>query len=98
MLLPVHTLPAGCVMLTVGPPLPLPPHALQTLTAIAAVAVRPAPSVTVRFSVWLPFPAVVVSHEYVALVPLGMLCVESAGFALLSRRTNCVGEPEMLLA
>jgi hypothetical protein len=70
---------------------------LATVIDTAAVAVRPAPSVTVRFKVWAPFDVVVVFHEYVADVPLGMLCDDSV-VALSSLRTNWVGDPWMLLA
>ena len=45
MLLPVHAPFAGVVMLTVGG------GVVETVTETLVVAVRPAPSVTVRFSV-----------------------------------------------
>src|SRR5438105_15937453 len=63
-----------------------------TVTDTAAVAVRPAPSVTLRFSVWAPVATALVSHAYVAVAPLATLWVESV-VALSSWRTNCVGEP-----
>src|SRR5438132_12256783 len=40
----------------------------ETVTVRVAVVVRPAPSLTVRPSVWEPSLAVVVLHEYVAVV------------------------------
>src|SRR5687768_7499788 len=100
MLLPVHTLPVGDVMLTVGgvvsPPPPPPPVVLLTVTVIAAVAVRPAPSVTVRFSVWAPLVRPVVFQVVVAVdaeaLPLKMV----APLSTLS--TNAIGVPCALLA
>src|SRR5207253_2725145 len=68
-----------------------------TVTDTAAVAVRPAPSVTLRFSVWAPVATALVSHAYVAVAPLATLWVESV-VALSSWRTNCVGEPWALPA
>src|ERR1051325_10696523 len=104
MLLPVHALPAGDVMLTVGGVPPgggVPPDGgLLTVTVTDAVAVRPAPSVTVRSSVCVPFGTGVVPfvlHAYVAVVPLVTLCVDSV-VALSCLRTNCVGEPCALVA
>src|SRR5438552_846688 len=58
MLLPIHAPVCGVVMVTLGavPPPPPPPGGgvpFATVIVIAAVAVRPAPSVTARLSVWL---------------------------------------------
>ena len=67
MLLPVHVPLAGLVIVTVGGVGSAPP--LLTVTVTAAMAVRPAASVTVRFSVWLPAGTPVVFHEAVAVLP-----------------------------
>src|ERR1051325_11447793 len=97
MLLPVHALPADEVMFTAGG---FVAAALLTVTVTDAVAVRPALSVTVRSSVCVPFGTGVVpfvTHEYVAVLPVAMLCVERV-VALSCFSTNCVGEPCALVA
>src|SRR5687767_14876231 len=99
MLLPVHTLPVGEVMLTVGgvvSPPPPPPVVLLTVTETVAVAVRPAPSVTVRFSVWVPLVRPVVFQLVLAVEPLTLWLKMVAPLSTL--RTNEVGEPCTLLA
>src|SRR5207237_2974411 len=63
-----------------------------TVTETLAVAMRPAPSVTLRFSVWAPLATPPVFHAYVALEPLLTLWVDSVA-ALSSLRTNWVGDP-----
>jgi hypothetical protein len=62
MLPPVHVPLGGAVMLTVGGVVspPPPPVELLTVTVTLALADRPAPSITVRFSVWLPLATPVV--------------------------------------
>src|SRR5687768_749486 len=99
MLLPVHTLPVGEVMLTVGgvvSPPPPPPVVLLTVTETVAVAVRPALSVTVRFSVWVPLVRPVVVQVVLAVEPLTLWLKMVAPLSTL--RTNEVGEPCALLA
>src|SRR5687767_2857928 len=99
MLLPVHTLPVGEVMLTVGgvvSPPPPPPVVLLTVTETVAVAVRPALSVTVRFSVWVPLVRPVVFQLVLAVEPLTLWLKMVA--PLSTWRTNEVGEPCGLLA
>src|SRR5687767_1083021 len=99
MLLPVHTLPVGEVMLTVGgvvSPPPPPPVVLLTVTETVAVAVRPAPSVTVRFSVWVPLVRPVVFQLVLAVEPLTLWLKMVAPLSTL--RPNEVGEPCGLLA
>src|SRR5207237_8389507 len=68
-----------------------------TVTETLAVAMRPAPSVTLRFSVWAPLATPPVFHAYVALEPLLTLWVDSVA-ALSSLRTNWVGDPWALAA
>src|SRR5437660_62384 len=68
-----------------------------TVTETLAVAVRPAPSVTPRFSVWVPAATPLVFHAYVALEPPLTLWVDSV-VALSSLRTNWVGDPWALPA
>src|SRR5215831_2768711 len=97
MLLPVHTPLAGDVMLTVGGVVsPPPPPPFETVTGMAADAVRPAPSVTIRLSVWLPFGTPVVFQLAVAVAPL-TLWLEIV-VLLSSFSTNDVGEPCALVA
>src|SRR5207253_1150592 len=90
------------VPLTVAPPAGLVIDAVSagggaTVTDTAAVAVRPAPSVTLRFSEWAPLATALVSQPYVAVAPALTLWVESV-VALSSWRTNWVGEPWALPA
>src|SRR5438093_10228533 len=67
MLLPVHTLPAGCVIVTDGPD----PFGFETVTVTAADVVElPAASRATAVSVCVPFVAVSVFHviEYGAVL------------------------------
>src|SRR5437588_1359337 len=70
MLLPVHAPFDGLVIATVGgvvSPVPVP---FDTVMLTDAVAVLPAASVAVKFSVWGPLVVVVVFHVVDAVVPL----------------------------
>ena len=96
MLLPVHAPFAGLVIVTDGGTVSGPPVGFTTLTVMAAVAVRPAPSVTVRFTVCVVLAAVVVSQLAEAVGPL-TLWLESVA-ALSSWSRNWVGEPWALPA
>src|SRR5437762_2783194 len=64
-----------------------------TVALPVAVAVRPAPSVTVRSSVCVPGGTALAFHAYVAVLPLATLCVDSV-VVLSCFSTNWVGVPE----
>src|SRR5688572_22508195 len=97
---PVQSPFFGVVIVTLGGVLSPPPvgggEVVDTLTEIAVVAVRPAPSVTARFRVWLPPLTPDVFQLNVAVDPL-TVWVESVA-PLSSFSTKVFGEPCALVA
>src|ERR1041384_7973558 len=93
MLLPVHALFPGFVIVTIGLVVSPGGVGLLTVTDTAAVAVRPAPSVTVRFSVCGPFEYGPVLHV-VDVEELGTLPPKSVLLSVLSTLSVKCGVPE----
>src|SRR5205085_11809184 len=94
MLLPVHAPFEGLLIVTVGGVGSPPP--LLTVTVTAAVAIRPAASVTVRYRESLAYGTPVVFREAGAMLPATLWLESVVALSCLSR--NCVGEPCALLA
>src|SRR5438445_5838226 len=90
-LLPVHAPFEGLVIVTDGGVVSVPPLPFSTLTVMAVIAVRPMPSVTVRFRVCVALAAVVVSQLAAAVEPLTLWLESVAALSSLSR--NWVSEP-----
>src|SRR5438067_7399409 len=76
MLLPVHAPFEGLVIVTVGGVVSPVPVLFDTVMLTDAVAVRPAPSVAAKLSVWAPLATAFVVHAEVAVDPLLLLWLD----------------------